>query len=82
MLTTYISLKNGRPLHEARALVVDMCAGQLRRANSNILAGTIPIIYGVSCILALYDVPALHFDTLHSMSKCWDICTVYLPYTV
>ena len=29
----YISRKNDRPLQEARALVVDMCAGQLERPN-------------------------------------------------
>ena len=30
MPLNYISLKNDKPILEARALVVDMCAGQMR----------------------------------------------------
>ena len=29
----YISPKNDRPLKEARTLVIDMCAGQMRRPD-------------------------------------------------
>ena len=44
----YVSLKNDRPLYEARALVVDMCAGQMRRPK--ILESTIITILAQSLL--------------------------------
>ena len=72
----YISLKNYRPLYEARALVVNMCAGLLSRPN--FCVSTISLYgYCIKCAqneIFLATINDLHF--VHSLrtEKCGIFC--------